>query len=223
MKQRKEPESGAPPADAPRELVVLVHGLLRSPRSFALVARALERAGFATRAFGYPSLAGSFAAHASRLAGEIGGCDRDPRFERIHFVGHSLGNLVVRAAISEQRPGKLGRVVMLVPPYRGSPVARRLARWLGDALPVLRQLSDEPGSDARRLPRLKDVSIGVIAARFDHVVRRSSTHLEDEADHVVLSTTHSFALLRPAVHRQIVHFLQHGRFKTGAADPVRPP
>jgi pimeloyl-ACP methyl ester carboxylesterase len=202
-----------------REHVLLVHGLLRSPRSFAFVRRALEKAGFAASGFGYPSTRGTFDRHGDSLAAELARLDADPAVARLHLVGHSLGNLVIRAALARPRPGKLGRVVMLVPPNRGSPVARRLARRLGDLFPVLHDLSDEPGSAARRLPPLAGVPFGVIAARFDHVVRRVSTHLPGESGHLLLATTHSFLLLRPSVHRQIVRFLRDGRFEPVGARP----
>lgn len=196
---------------AAREHVVLVHGLLRTPRSWTTLRRHLEREGYSTGVFGYPSLAGRFELHGRRLARELLRLDSGRDFARVHLVGHSLGNLVIRAALAERPPRKLGRVVMLVPPNRGSPVARKLARWLGELVPVLRQLSDEPGSDAHRLavPRME---AGVIAARFDHVVARSSTHLPGEADHLLVSALHGFVMYQPPVQRAIVAFLRDGRF-----------
>jgi pimeloyl-ACP methyl ester carboxylesterase len=193
------------------EHVVLVHGLLRTPRSWSTLRRHLEREGFTTGVFGYPSLTGRFEVHGGHLARELKRLDADAEFTRVHLVGHSLGNLVIRAALAERPPAKLGRIVMLVPPNRGSPVARHLANWIGDHVPVLRQLSDEAGSDARRLafPRAET---GVIAARFDHVVARSSTHVPGEADFLLVSAIHSLVMHQPRVQRAVVAFLRTGRF-----------
>ena len=47
----------------------------------------------------------------------------------IHFVTHSLGGIVVRKGIKEHRPEKLGRVVMLSPPNRGSAAVDFLRTW----------------------------------------------------------------------------------------------
>jgi pimeloyl-ACP methyl ester carboxylesterase len=193
------------------EHVVLVHGLLRTPRSWAVVRRTLEREGFTTGVFGYPSLSGRFEQHGRSLSGELARLDSDPDFGRVHLVGHSLGNLVVRAALLERAPRKLGRVVMLVPPNQGSPVARLLSRFLGDRFPILRQLSDAPESDARRLA-FPPMEVGVIAARFDHVVAESSTHVPDESDHLLVSASHGWLMYRPSVQRAIVAFLRTGRF-----------
>ena len=199
-------------ARAARPTVVLVHGLLRTPRSLASVARALESSGFLTQPFGYPSLRGRFESHGERLAEEFGRLDADPACVTIHVVGHSLGNLVLRAALARRLPRKLGRIVMLVPPNRGSPVARALAMLLGRVVPVLRQLSDDPESDACRLGPVSGATVGVIAARYDHLVREPSSHVDGESDHLVMATTHSFLLWRRDVHEEIVHFLGHGRF-----------
>ena len=202
--------AGRPEEDG-REHVVLVHGLLRTPRSWLTVRRHLEREGYSTGVFAYPSLRGRFEAHGRELAAELRRLDADRRFARVHLVGHSLGNLVIRAALSHGRPRNLGRVVMLVPPNRGSPVARRLAPLLGDLFPVLRDLSDADGSAARRLS-FPPMEAGVIAARYDHVVTLASTHVPGEADHLLVPALHGLLMYQPKVQRAIVAFLRTGRF-----------
>lgn len=192
--------------------VVLVHGLLRTPRSLGLLARALDRDGFTTRRFGYSSARGSIAEHARRLAAELAEIAATPGCRELHLVGHSLGNLIARAALAAGAPAQLRRIVMLVPPNRGSPVARWLAPWLGGLVPVLRELSDAKASAVHRLPELPDVRIGVIAARFDHLVPEGSTHLRGESDHVRVAATHSSVLWSPRVQKLVVAFLRNGRF-----------
>ena len=204
------PSDAAAPAG---ETVLLVHGLLRTPRSLATLARSLERAGYATRRFGYRSTRGGIADHAIALEALLvelasGDCTR------LHLVGHSLGNLVARAALERFRHAKLGRVVMLVPPNRGSPVARWLAPWLGDFVPVLRELSDGPGSAVLALPARPDVPIGIIAARYDHLVPERSTHLAGERDHVRIAATHTSVLWNRRVQELVRAFLRDGRFQS---------
>ncbi len=199
-------------ARAPVELVVLVHGLFRTQRSMRSHSRALERAGFATRRFGYRSWRGRLAVHAAALARELVRWAADPGVARIHVVGHSLGNLVARAALGVEPLAKLGRVVMLVPPNHGSPVARWLSAWLGGMVPVLRELSDGPSGAASGLPSLGDLTVGVIAARFDHLVREASTHLQAERDHVLVTATHTSVLRSGRVQRLVIEFLRDGRF-----------
>ena len=203
-----------------REHVVLVHGLLRTPRSWITVRRHLEREDFSTGVFGYPSLRGGLEPHGRALAAELCRFDVRGRFARVHLVGHSLGNLVIRAALAHVRPKNLGRVVMLVPPNRGSSVARRLARLLGDLFPVLRDLSDADGSAARQLA-FPPMEAGVIAARFDHVVAESSTHCPGEADHLLVGASHGWLMYRPSVQRAIVAFLRTGQFPRPPPTPQK--
>ena len=105
-------------------IVFLVHGMGRTPRSFALLAWRLERAGLRTSRFGYRvrdedlhPIADRFAAFVrERAAGD-----------RYVIVGHSLGNVIARLA-SPRLPAGLASLVMLAPPNRPS----RLAALLGE-------------------------------------------------------------------------------------------
>jgi len=42
--------------------------------------------------------------------------------QRLHFITHSLGGSMVRAYLVSAKPKKLGHVVMLGPPNKGSKV-----------------------------------------------------------------------------------------------------
>jgi hypothetical protein len=119
---------------------------------------------------------------------------------------------VARYALTVERPAKMGRVVTLAPPNRGSAAARRWAPILGGLIEPLGQLSDDPGSAVNRLEGPEGVEIGVIAAASDGKVDVEDTHLPGEADHLLVSGTHTFIMDRPEVAEQVVHFLQYGRF-----------
>lgn len=112
-------------------VVVLLHGLARSTAYFDDLAEALREAGFAPARFEYPSTRASIDAHASQLVSWL---DRLEDAERVSFVTHSLGGLVVRAALA--KPGawreriEPHRLVMLGPPNRGSSLAAALREFL---------------------------------------------------------------------------------------------
>lgn len=120
----------------PRVRVFLIHGMGRSKASMALLGRRLRARGHPTSSFGYfvtraplSVIADRFADHVRSVAGD----------EPYAIVGHSLGNIVTRAATPRLPPG-LARFVMLAPPNRPPLLARKLKQN-----PVFRALTQDAG------------------------------------------------------------------------------
>lgn len=93
--------------DHPRECVALVHGFLANKLLLATLARRLRRRGYLTDAWGYWNMQCSLLVHADRFAQELAGLDADPRIGTIHLVGHSMGGIIGRAALSDIDPRSL--------------------------------------------------------------------------------------------------------------------
>jgi len=198
--------------EAPRELVVLVHGMGRTSVSMLPLAKVLERQGYEVLNWGYSSFCCSIAELSHRLQHDLQQ-HQGPTARRIHFVGHSLGNIIIRQMLSLQdTPGTIGHVVMLAPPNQGSHEADRHARSLGWILRPMPELRTDSTSTVRTLPRLEGVPIGVIAGKYDGKVRIEETHLSEERAHVVVPAIHSFLMLRGDVQRLVIGFLRHGKF-----------
>ena len=113
--------------------VILLHGLMRTSRSMVPLEESLHEAGYQNVIrFAYASTRTSIGDHAAALRRLIEDLPSDSTFS---FVGHSMGNIVVRHLIGDlQRDndpqGVLGRcrsMVMLGPPNQGASIARRLA------------------------------------------------------------------------------------------------
>jgi pimeloyl-ACP methyl ester carboxylesterase len=128
--------------------------------------RALERQGFRAVSWHYGSLRGSIEAHAARLATKARELDEDTGVARLHFVGHSMGAIVVRSALAMARPRKLGRVVLLAPPNRGARLADFALRLFGRRLVRATELCSHPDSYVNRLAPAADLDCGVIAASW---------------------------------------------------------
>ena len=198
-----------------RELVVLVHGLGRTPLSMWLLGRRLERGGYRVGHFGYVSVRGRVAGIGAGLAEWVARVRGDA--PRVHYVGHSLGCIVVRWVLSHARPPRTGRVVMLAPPNRGAAAADRWESGLGWSIPYLGELVTGEGSTARSLRLPAGVDVGVIAGARDGKVRIAETHLEGERDHAVVPAFHTFIMNRGDVHRLVRGFLAAGHFGEVAA------
>jgi pimeloyl-ACP methyl ester carboxylesterase len=204
-----------------RAPVILVHGLWMTGAVCALLARRLRRCGFEPALFSYSSVRATLDEAAQRLKRFLPA----PSAGRVHFVGHSLGGLVVLELLGRDPTVAAGRVVLLGSPCTSSAAADQLARsrsgrvLLGRGLPQWR-----PERGAAVAARLE---LGAIAgtARFgvaslvvklpkpnDGAVTVAETHLPGLRDHIVLPVTHSGLLVSARVARQVCAFLTDGRF-----------
>jgi pimeloyl-ACP methyl ester carboxylesterase len=203
------------------ETVVLIHGLFLRGEVMAPMAARLRHAGFATRVFTYPTLAQSPGENARALKRLTDDIDAPA----VHFVGHSLGGLVLRHFFARNAPERPGRVVTLGTPHRYSQAARVLARFefarqllnkslehglLGDVPPWdgRHELGSIAGTMSVGLGRL----IGGLHGPSDGTVAVDETRLEHQRDHICLPLTHMALIFAPAASAQTVHFLRHGRF-----------
>lgn len=123
--------------------VVLVHGLYHNRSAWLLLWPRLARAGFRNlRAVSYPSFGRDFAAILEGLVREVEDALADNPGQRVALVGHSLGGLLVRAALADPRlKGRVFAAATLGAPHRGSRLAAlgigALARSLAHQGPLV--------------------------------------------------------------------------------------
>jgi len=193
-----------------RELVVLVHGMGRSRASMWMLGRSLEAQGYRVLNWGYSSYSDSVPALGAALSRDV--ADEIGSAPRVHFVGHSLGNVIVRWALAHERPARAGRVVMLAPPNQGAAAADRYARYAAWLMPPITELRTAPNSTVRMLPVPRGVDFGVIAGAHDGKVSVAETRLPGARAHTVVPAAHTFIMNRRDVHRLTLRFLREGRF-----------
>jgi len=197
-------------ATSGQELVVLVHGLGGWTALMKPLARSLQSEGFATHCWGYTStrrsISGSAALLQHFLAGKLAASQQP-----VHLLTHSMGGILARIVVSSLPLS--GRLLMLAPPHRGSPVARRLSRIAGGICKPLTELSDTPGSFVNRLPPTPpELETGVIAASRDFVIPQGNTHLGESTKYTTVRAGHTSMLFRSQVATQCAQFLKHGEF-----------
>lgn len=201
--------------------VVLLPGIWMPGLSMALLGKRLEKQGFHCVRFSYPSVRATPAENALRLQRFLQTVDA----ETVHFVGHSLGALVILQLFQSYPVQRPGRIVTLGAPYQGSHAARVLARTrLGRHL--LGAARDALVHGLSMVPARRD--IGVIAGDLsfgacwlipgipkpnDGTVAVSETELPGASDRVVLPVSHISMLFSARVLRQVCAFLKHGRFE----------
>ncbi len=112
---------------------VLVLGGLGDPRAIPeVMAKFLhDHGGYMAECVAYPSLFDDIGSHAKSLDSVLRHLDG---IEEINFVGHSMGNLVIRRYLGDQTDAATGRkpdkrikrIVMLGPPNQGAELAEKL-------------------------------------------------------------------------------------------------
>lgn len=211
--------------------VILLHGLYMQAWSLQPLASSLCKFGFYTRCFGYYSVRHPLAIHSQRLYVwlEKQHFDKD---KPLHFVGHSLGGLVIRDFIARygRVNGKtegftIGRVVTIGTPHNGS----RSAHRLHPIVPTFLGKSYLEGLDGRTAPLPNEIQLGVIAGNKslglgrvvlqrtkepnDGTVLVSETKLCNACDHLILPYSHTGMPYTKAVAEQAAYFLEHGYFR----------
>ena len=219
------------------ETVLLLHGLGEGRDSMQPLAEHLRRSLDATvLTFGYASVKADIDAHGRALAAVVAGL---PAAKRISFVGHSLGNLVVRRWMAIAAPGDLARVhrmVMLGPPNQGSDLARMASRIWGVAETAEGAARDLVVEWQRVAPGLAvpECPFGIVAGGKgnddgyspllagddDAVVRVAETRLPGATGFLVLPVHHAAMMRDAAVQRATREFLATGRFPDAPPGPT---
>jgi pimeloyl-ACP methyl ester carboxylesterase len=189
--------------------VVLVHGLWMPGLAMSPLAARLSRAGYHCHLFDYAGRDRPLATNAERLV-QLG-----RRIGPAHFVGHSLGGLVVMEALNSDLTVGVGRVALL-----GRLARYGFGRWmLGESEALWREgraarwRRPEPlGVLAGNFPFGLGRSFGRLPGPNDGVVCVDETAIEGAAAFTLLPVSHSGMLLSARVARALQQFLETGRF-----------
>lgn len=208
------------------DTVVILHGIFRTSFHMRKLAAYLAKQGYNVINLDYPSTRYTLEKLVPRIWNEL--APRLPAGQPVHFVGYSMGGLLVRAILAKHRPQSLGRVVLLATPNHGSEVADALKRW-GLYRRLYGPAGQQLGTDSTAIAHLfgnVDYELGILAGNLCHdplcalflkgehdgKVTVASTRLDGMAAHAVVHATHMGFPHHPEVQRRTAHFLKHGTF-----------
>jgi len=215
------PEEGA--------YVFLLHGFGRTNRSMDKLENHISDYGYIVINVNYPSTKYPIEYLADEILNDVIQRNiKNPKL-KIHFVTHSMGSIVVRYYLKYHKMPNLGRVVMLSPPNQGT----ELVDFFKDSFffkifdwPAGRQLGTGEDSVPINLGPV-DFELGIItgnksfnpfystilAGPDDGIVTVERAKVEGMSDFIVLPHSHTFIILNNEVIEQVIHFLEHGRFR----------
>jgi pimeloyl-ACP methyl ester carboxylesterase len=201
--------------------VVLAPGLWMPGAAMTLLASRLARAGYFPHVFTYRGrspLEGNVARFARFVRESVDG-------RPAHFVGHSLGGVLILETLNARRELPVASAILLGAPVRGCFAGRRfgtarLGRWMMGACGELWQereavwkLDAPLGVLAGTMPLGLGRAFGRLPGPNDGVVRVEETAVDGMAARALVPAGHSALIVSPAVGRQIERFMREGRFE----------
>ena len=211
------------------DYVVLVHGL-------SWFRDTLKPAEKHLNALGYHTVHVHYASRKADIRNVVDGRVRDAITEhctdpnrKIHFVGHSMGGIMIRKYLKSYEIGNLGKVVLMATPNQGTELAETLKRSITPVRKVFGKAVEQLGTTSCSLPNTlgaPDFEPGIImgsrsAFPFlspfvpgtdDGVVAVEAGKVEGMRDFIVTPTNHCNIAREEEVLRQIAFFLVHGTF-----------
>lgn len=227
-------------ASAPQkhDTVILLHGIGQNSLHMKGVEYALKKEGYDVINIKYPSLKKDITALTDVLHDHLLQKEIWAKQGQIHFVTNSMGGLVTRYYLDRYKndipADKLGRIVMLAPPNRGSEIAdlfQNCKTYHFVYGPAGRELTTTVQRENMHTPYY---DLGVVAGSkgkyypvanlffpggakaHDGRVTITNTLIPGVKDHLVVDATHSFMAWRKDVHKQIITFIQNGTFTHAA-------
>jgi pimeloyl-ACP methyl ester carboxylesterase len=210
-----------------KEGVILLHGILRTKRSMQGIAAYLYKNHYEVLNINYPSCKLDIMGLANLIEPQVK--DFCTKVTKVHFVGYSMGGLIIRTYLNSHRPINLGRIVMLGTPNQGSEIADFLQRfWIYKTLygPSGQQLITDQTA-FKNIFGSVDYDLGIIAgkSRFNFIgskiigndsdgrVSIASTKIQGMKDHIVINAGHTMLAANRKVWQLTISFLNKGAFR----------
>jgi pimeloyl-ACP methyl ester carboxylesterase len=203
--------------------VVYVHGLwMPGDESLILRHRLAQQFDLTLHLLRYSAAHSSMSAITARLESLV----RALQTPQVHFVGHSLGGLVIHRFLERFPEQPPGRAVFLGTPCVASRAAERagrvgpVAHLMGQSVAEeLLQRRERRWAHPRPLGIIagtQPLGVGQLLAAFeednDGTVAVSETRMPGMSDHIVLPVSHLGMLVSARVARETGLFLTEGRF-----------
>jgi pimeloyl-ACP methyl ester carboxylesterase len=206
------------------DTVVCIHGFLGHPSTMHFLKKGFQKNGWEVVNWKYPSRDKTIQEHAQVLVESMQEWAASKPLQPLHFVAHSMGCLVLRAALNNPQcpyEAKIGRVVLMAPPNQGA----SWARWLRQFKLARKIAKDAAGKELmteRDFHHLGDfpmtAKVLVLAGNFslnpiiegenDGTIAVEETRLNTPHEHIVINAGHKGIVLSKKAFKLAKAFLE---------------
>ncbi len=201
------------------DLVLVLHGMGRTSFSMKLMENRLEKQGYQVYNWNYNGWFKSLSKLTDETHTLLDSVESDKRVKNIYIVAHSMGNIVMRSALSEKDYPKVKRIVMLAPPNQGSAKADQLSSTVGKILLPMGELKRNKEKSGLGIAKVPRVEIGVLVGDQDPFVKAEDAVLPEAKELKVIKSYHTFIMNRAEVFEDVLHFFKHGQFSSPQENP----
>jgi predicted alpha/beta hydrolase family esterase len=208
------------------EVVMLFHGACKTSKQMSYIESSLHKLGYRTCNINYSWRYQESAKIVEEMLWQVKRIEM--RYNKVHFIGHSLGGLIIRGVLTQYKPKNLGKVIHIASPNQGSKLASQFkSRWLYKK--AYGKVSQDLIVNSKFLKMLEtdiEYELGTIAGnssnllvncllkfeRNDGRVTESEAILEGAKDHIVINANHNQVVKSACALHQIRMFLLNGKF-----------
>lgn len=194
-----------------KESLVTIHGIFGTPWNMYYLSNSLENKKLCVKHWGYPSTEKKIVEHAQDLVVYLQKLALENPGKPIHFLTHSMGGLILRAAMNDPScppEAHIGKAVQLAPPNQGAAWGRLLGQFdlphvIGGDKSGYELMTELDFEHLGQFPDTKDVM--VIAGNFslnplitgenDGTVAVAETYLTTPHKHFVIYVGHKTILV----------------------------
>lgn len=210
------------------EVVILIHGFFKDESDMFRLKKHLSRLGYNPVTVNLPTRFGTLEDCTHMLQfkfSKILSSMQD--IKKIHFVGHSMGGLIIRSFLANNYIPHLGRCVLIATPNHGTYLADLIGKYFSPALKIFKPLEALRTNKFRISKPLNSPQpeIGVIAGNKsnlllgiflsgenDGIVEVNSVKFESMKDFIVKNYGHKEIHYQFEIAELVDSFLQSGSF-----------
>ena len=220
-----------------KKKVVLVHGYFKNEKDMFALKTKLEKANFEVHTVNLPLTFKKLKSTLPHFKKEVEKIIAESKAgEKINFVGHSTGGLLIRKflAVTEDKD-KIGRIVLIAAPNRGSRLAYFAKKYFRPLTNIFKTLTSIEVENVKKLElaAASDFEIAAIAGNKSNLflgrllikendgrIRVKSVKIPGLKDFIVLPFGHKNIHFQEETADFVAKFLESGSFNGGDKNGV---